>query len=112
MTNPEVESDAADWFRSEKARQARAAATTVIPWAYDRCVEHQDRTFHIWRHDHAENYTAWVLTGQQPDGTPVQPQGTGHWTSLGQLIRRHGLDGSVIDDEANERERVRECPHG
>ena len=104
MTNPEVLSDAAEWYRAQKAGDARAAAAFVIPWQYDRCVEHQGRTFHIWRYDHAEDYTAWVLTGQRPDGSPVKPgPGGGHWTSLHRLIERHGLQGSVIDDEANER---------
>ena len=110
MTNPEVLDDAAYWFRSQKRRDAQAAASFVVPWEYDRVVEHDGRTFHIYRAKIAEGETAWALTGQLPNGEAMKPRADlGFWRSLHQLIQRHGLEGSVVDDESNEKRRRDAC---
>jgi hypothetical protein len=66
-----------------------------MEWEYERHVEHEGKTYHVWSAQHREGYTAYQLT-LQPDSKTgldyVKPTGNAHFTSLEAITRRTGIE--------------------
>lgn len=67
---------------------------TTTEWEYDRHVEHEGKTYHLWQRQDREGFTVWNLTHQPSADSGldfVKPGGGFVYTSLEGLCKITGM---------------------
>lgn len=63
-----------------------------MEWEYDRHIEYEGKTYHLWSAPHREGFTAYAVTHQPPAGAKIDfvkpPKECGFFTSLEAVMKR------------------------